>query len=86
MAAQSAVRNLQMLSLRKDQASIGLFNPQPGAMAGVNQELQLKMFNRIRTIGIGLSALIGPKRCLNFARTAAKCLCFVVDQVPLTHP
>jgi hypothetical protein len=75
-----------MAALRKDQASIGLFDPQPGAMAGVNQELQLKMFNRIRTIGIGPSALFGPKLCLNSARTAAKSLCFVVDQVPLTHP
>ena len=75
-----------MLSFRKDQTNIGLFDPQPGAMAGVNQKLELKMFNRILTIGICPSALFGPKRCLNSARTAAKCLCFVVDQVPLTHP
>jgi hypothetical protein len=35
-------------------------DPQPGAMAGVNQKLELKMFNRIRTIGICPSALFGP--------------------------
>ena len=75
-----------MLSFRTDQTSIGLFDPQPGAVAEVNQELELKMVKGIRSIGIGTSALIGPKRCLNRAGTAAKCLCFVVDQVPLTHP
>jgi hypothetical protein len=42
-----------MAAFGKDQASIGLFDPQPGAMAGVNQELELKMFTGIRTIGIG---------------------------------
>ena len=75
-----------MLSFRKDQTSIGLFVPQPGAVAGVSQELELKMVKGIRSIGIGPSALIGPKRCLHCTGTAAKCLCFVVDQGPLTHP
>ena len=75
-----------MLSLRKDQASIGLFDPKPSAMAGVDQELELKMFKGMGSIGISPSALIGPKLCLNRAGTAAKCLCFVVDQGPLTHP
>ena len=75
-----------MLLLSEDQTSIGLFDPHPGAMAGVNQELELKMFKGIRSIGIGTSALIGPKECLNRAGTSEKCLCFVVDQVPLTHP
>ena len=55
-------------------------------MAGEDQELELKMFKGMGSIDIGPSALIGPKRCLNRAGTAAKCLCFVVDQVPLTHP
>ena len=63
-----------MLSFRKDQTFIGLFDPQPGAVAEVNQELELKMVKGIRSIGIGPSALIGPKRCLNSARTAAKSL------------
>jgi hypothetical protein len=55
-------------------------------MAGVDQELELKMFKGMGSIGIGPTALIGPKLCLNRAGTAAMCLCFVVDQVPLTHP
>ena len=68
-----------MLSLRKDQTSIGLFDPQPCAVAGANHELELKIFKGIRSIAIGTSALIGPKGCLNRAGTAANCLCFVVD-------
>ena len=55
-------------------------------MAGVNQELELKLFKFIGSIGIGPSALVGLKRCLNCVGTAAECLCLVVDQVSLTHP
>ena len=70
---------------RGGRQSIGLFDPKPSAMAGVDQELELKIFKGIGSIGIGPSAPIGPKRCLNRAGTAAKCLCFVVDRVSLTH-
>ena len=72
--------------LRKHQASIGLFDPKPSARDGVNQQLELNFLNGTGSIGISPSALVGPKGCLNRAGTAAKCLCFVVDQVPLTHP
>jgi hypothetical protein len=44
LALKIIPRNLQMLSLKKVQRSFGLFDPQPVAMAGVNQELELKIF------------------------------------------
>ena len=53
-------------------------------MAGVNQELELKLFNFIGSIGHCFGALIRPKGGLNRAGTASQCLCFVVDQVLLT--
>ena len=44
------------------------------------------IYKCIRSIGIVTTALLGPKGSLNRACTASKCLCFVVDQVPLTRP
>ena len=54
-SAKRRVRNLQMLSLRKDQTSIGLFDPQPGAMAGVNQELELEIFKGLLGSSLALA-------------------------------
>ena len=65
-------------------ASIRLFDPQPGATAGMNQALELKIFKFIGYIGTCLGALMAPRGVLNRAGTASQCLCFVVDQVLLT--
>ena len=40
--AKRLVHNPELVSRGNDQASIRLFDPQPGAMAGMSQELELK--------------------------------------------
>ena len=44
-----------MLSLKKVQASVGLFDPQPVAMACVNHELELKIFKGILGSSLALA-------------------------------
>jgi hypothetical protein len=44
-----------MLSLKKFLTFIGLFDPQPVAMAGVNQELELEIFKGILGSSLALA-------------------------------
>ena len=76
----------QMIAFGQDQASIRLFDPHLGAMAGVNQELLPQIVDITACIGPGIGALIGTQAGLNRACAALQSLRFVVDQVPLAHP
>ena len=80
------IRDAQMIAFGQDQASIRLFDPHLGAMAGVNQKLLPQIVDITACIGPGIGALIGTEAGLNRACAALQSLRFVVDQVPLAHP